>query len=112
LHFFYTGRALMSETIFQGAFTGGLAMRAISSIPTYAPSRASERNGRQSSALRLRRADEIRRSRRLQMMLAIAIPILLVTYLTLGIIRCVFIVSDVVQNTILIPSATLRADQR
>lgn len=87
-------------------------MRAVSSIHAYTPSRTSERNGRQSSALRLGHADEIRRSRRLQMMLTIAIPILLVTYLTLGIIRCVFIVSDVVQRTIPIPSATLRADQR
>ena len=87
-------------------------MRAISSIHAYTPSRASERNGHQSSALRLRRADEIRRSRRLQMMFTIAIPILLVTYLTLGIIRCVFILSDVVQHTIPIPSSTLRADQR
>jgi hypothetical protein len=78
-------------------------MRAISSIHTYTPSRASERNGQQSSAPSLRRA------RRLQMMLTIAIPILLVTYLTLGIIRCVFIVSDVVQP---ISSSTLRADQR
>jgi hypothetical protein len=32
------------------------------------------------------------------MILTIAIPILLVTYLTLGIIRCVFILSDVVQG--------------
>jgi hypothetical protein len=87
-------------------------MRAISSVHTYTPSRASERNGQQSSALRLRRPDEIRRSRRLQMILTIAIPILLVTYLTLGIIRCVFILSDVVQHTIPIPSSTLRADQR
>jgi hypothetical protein len=86
-------------------------MHAISSIHTYTPSRASERNGQQSSDLRLRGADEIRRSRSLQMMLTIAIPILLVTYLTLGIIRCVF-VSDVVQPTIPIPSSTLRADQR
>ena len=46
------------------------------------------------------------------MVLTIAIPILLVTYLTLGIIRCVFIVSDVVHPTIPIPSSTLRADQR
>jgi len=81
-------------------------MRAISSIHTYTPSRASNRNGQQSSALTLRR------SRSLQMMLTIAIPILLVTYLTLGIIRCVFIVSDAVQHTIPIPSSTLRADQR
>jgi hypothetical protein len=87
-------------------------MRAISSVHTYTPSRASERNGQQSSALRLRRADEIRPSRSLQMVLTIAIPILLVTYLTLGIIRCVFIVSDVVHPTIPIPSSTLRADQR
>jgi hypothetical protein len=87
-------------------------MRAISSVHTYTPSRASERNGQQSPALSLCRADEIRRSRRLQMMLTIAIPILLVTYLTLGIIRCVFIVSDVVQPTIPISSSTLRADQR
>ena len=81
-------------------------MRAISSIHTYTPSRASNRNGQQSSALRLRR------SRSLEMVLTIAIPILLVTYLTLGIIRCVFIVSDVVHPTIPIPSSTLRADQR
>jgi hypothetical protein len=81
-------------------------MRAISSIHTYTPSRASERNGQQSSALILHRA----RSR--EMVLTIAIPILLVTYLTLGIIRCVFIVSDVAQPTIPIPSSTLRADQR
>jgi hypothetical protein len=87
-------------------------MRAISSIHTYTPSRASERNGQQSSALRLRAADEIRRSRSLQMMLTIAIPILLVTYLALGIIRCVFPVSDVVQHTIPIPSSTLRSDHR
>jgi hypothetical protein len=81
-------------------------MRAISSIHTCTPSRASERNGQQSPALSLHRA----RSR--EMMLTIAIPILLVTYLTLGIIRCVFIVSDVVQPTIPISSSTLRADQR
>lgn len=81
-------------------------MHAISSIHTYTPSRASKRNGQQSSALTLRR------SRSLEMVLTIAIPILLVTYLTLGIIRCVFIVSDAVQHTIPIPSATLRADQR
>jgi hypothetical protein len=87
-------------------------MHAISSIHTYTPSRASERNGQQSSALRFRRADEIRRSRSRQMVLTIAVPILLFTYLTLGIIRCVFIVSDVVQHTIPIPSSTLRADQR
>jgi hypothetical protein len=87
-------------------------MRAISSIYTYTSSWASERNGQKSSALRLRRADKIRRSRSLQMVLTIAIPILLVTYLTLGIIRCVFIVSDAVQHTIPIPSSTLRADQR
>jgi hypothetical protein len=87
-------------------------MRAISSIHTYTPSRGSERNGQRSSVLRLRRADEIRRSRGLQMVLTRAIPILLVTYFTLGIIRCVFIVSDVVQHTIPIPSSTLRADQR
>jgi hypothetical protein len=87
-------------------------MRAISSVHTYTPSRASKRNGQPSSALRLHPADEIRRSRSLQMMLTIAIPILLVTYLTLGIIRCVFIVSDVVQPTVPIPSSTLRADQR
>ena len=86
-------------------------MRAISSIHTYTPSRASGRNGQQSSALRLRRADEIHRSRR-QMMLTVAIPILLVTYLTLGIIRCLIIVSDRAQRTIPIPSSTLRADQR
>jgi hypothetical protein len=87
-------------------------MRAISSIYTYTSSWASEPNRQQSSALRLRRADEIRRSRSLQMVLTIAIPILLVTYLTLGIIRCVLIVSDAVQHTIPIPSPTLRADQR
>ena len=87
-------------------------MRAISSIHTYTPWRASKRNGQQSSALRLRRADGIRRSRSLRMVLTIAIPILLVTYLTLGIIRCVFIVSEVVQHTIPIPASTLRADQR
>ena len=81
-------------------------MRAISSIHTYTPSRASKRNGQQSSALSLRR------SRSLEMVLTVAIPILLVTYLTLGIIRCVFIVSDVVHPTIPIPSSTLRADQR
>jgi hypothetical protein len=81
-------------------------MRTISPIHTYTPSRASERNGRQSADLSLRRA------RSLEMVLTIAIPILLVTYLTLGIIRCVFMVSDVVQHTILIPSSTLRADQR
>jgi hypothetical protein len=81
-------------------------MRAISSIHTCTPSRASERNGQQSPALSLHRA----RSR--EMMLTIAIPILLVTYLTLGIIRCVFIVSDVVHPTIPISSSTLRADQR
>jgi hypothetical protein len=81
-------------------------MRAISSIHTYTPSRASNRNGQQSSALRLRR------SRSLEMVLTIAIPILLVTYLTLGIIRCVFIVSDVVHPAIPISSSTLRADQR
>lgn len=88
-------------------------MRAISSIHAYTPSWASERNGQQSSALRLRRADEIRRSRSLQMVLTIAIPTLLVTYLTLGIIRCVFNKSDVVQHTVVpIPSSTLRANQR
>ena len=81
-------------------------MRAISSIHTYTPSRASERNGQQSSALILHRA----RSR--EMVLTIAIPILLVTYLTLGIIRCVYIVSDVVQPTIPIPPSTQRTDQR
>ena len=81
-------------------------MRAISSIHTYTPSRASIRNGQQSSALRLRR------SRSLEMVLTIAIPILLVTYLTLGIIRCVFIVSDVVHPTIPISASPLRADQR
>ena len=86
-------------------------MSAISSSHAYSPSRASEHNGQQSSVPNLRRDDEIRRSRRLQM-LTIAIPILLVTYLTLGIIRCVFLVSDVVQHAIPIPSATLRADQR
>jgi hypothetical protein len=87
-------------------------MRAISSIHTYTPSRASKRNSQQSSALTLCHADEIRRSRSLEMVLTIAIPILLVTYLTLGIIRCVFILSDVVQPTTPIPSSTLRADQR
>jgi hypothetical protein len=87
-------------------------MCAISSVHTYTPSRASERNGQQSSALRLHPADEIRRSRSLQMVLTIAIPILLVTYLTLGIIRCVFILSDVVQHTTPISSSTLRADRR
>jgi hypothetical protein len=87
-------------------------MRAISSIHTYTPSRASKRNGQQSSALRLCRSDEIRRSRSREMVLTIAIPKLLVIYLTLGIIRCVFIVSDVVQSAIPIPSSTLRADQR
>jgi hypothetical protein len=81
-------------------------MRAISSIHSYTPSRAGERNGQESSALRLRR------SRSLEMVLTIAIPILLVTYLTLGIIRCVLLVPDVVQHTIPIPSSTLRADQR
>jgi hypothetical protein len=81
-------------------------MRAISSIHTYTPSGASKRNGQQSSALSLHR------SRSLEMVLTIAIPILLVTYLTLGIIRCVFIVSDVVHPTIPISSSTLRADQR
>lgn len=87
-------------------------MHAISSIHTYTPWRASKRHGQQASALTLRRADEIRRSRSLKMVLTIAIPVLLVTYLTLGIIRCAFIVSDVVQHTIPIPSSTLRADQR
>ena len=87
-------------------------MRAISSSHAYSPSRASEHNGQQSSALRLHHADEIRRSRSLEMVLTVALPILLVTYLTLGIIRCVFLVSDVVQHAIPIPSATLRADQR
>jgi hypothetical protein len=87
-------------------------MRAISSVHTYTPLRASNRNGQPSSALRLRHTDELRRSRNLEMVLTIAIPILLVTYLTLGIIRCVFIVSDVVQPTIPISSSTLRADQR
>ena len=87
-------------------------MRAISSVHTYTPSRASERNGQQSPVLRLHHADEIRRSRSLEMVLTVALPILLVTYLTLGIIRCVFIVSDVVHPTIPIPSSTLRADQR
>jgi hypothetical protein len=81
-------------------------MRAISSIHSYTSSRAGERNGQESSALRLRR------SRSLEMVLTIAIPILLVTYLTLGIIRCVLLVPDVVQHTIPIPSSTLRADQR
>jgi hypothetical protein len=98
--------------MFQGAFTGELAMRAISSIHTYIPPWPSERNGQQSSALRLRRAHEIRRSRSLQMVLTIAIPILLATYLTLGIIRCVFNVPDVVQHTIPTPSPTARADRR
>ena len=87
-------------------------MRAISSVHTYTPSRASERTGQPSPALRLHHADEIRRSRSLEMVLTIAIPILLVTYLTLGIIRCVFIVSDVVQPTTPISASTLRADQR
>jgi hypothetical protein len=87
-------------------------MRAISYVHTYTSSRASERNGQQSSARTLRRADEIRRSRSRELMLTIAIPILLVTYLTLGIIRCVFIVSDVVQPTTPISASTLRADQR
>jgi hypothetical protein len=87
-------------------------MRAISSVHTYTPLRASERNGQPFPALRLHHADEIRRSRSLEMVFTIAIPILLVTYLTLGIIRCVFIVSDVVQPTVPIPSSTLRADQR
>ncbi|MGA9718004.1 MAG: hypothetical protein WBQ79_06960 [Acidobacteriaceae bacterium] len=87
-------------------------MRAISSIPAYTPSGASERNVQQSSALRLRLASEICRSRSLQMVLTIAIPILVVTYLTLGIIRCVAIVSDVEQHPVPIPSTTLRADQR
>ena len=81
-------------------------MRAISSIHTYTPARASNRNGQQSSALRLRR------SRSLEMVLTIAIPILLVTYLTLGIIRCVLFVSDVAHHTIPIPSSTQRTDQR
>jgi hypothetical protein len=81
-------------------------MRAISSIHTYTPSRASKRDGQQSPALSLHRA----RSR--EMMLTIAIPILLVTYLTLGIIRCVFIVSDVVHPTIPISSSTLLPNQR
>lgn len=81
-------------------------MRAISSIHTYIPPRASARN------VRLRCADEIRRSRSLQMVLTIAIPILLATYLTLGIIRCVFIVPDVVQRTSPLPSPTPRADRR
>lgn len=81
-------------------------MRAISSIHTYTPSRTSKGNGQPSSALSLRR------SRSLEMVLTIAIPILLVTYLTLGIIRCVFIVSDVVHPTIPISSSTPRADQR
>jgi hypothetical protein len=87
-------------------------MRAISSIHTYTPSRASRRNGQQSSALRLHPADEVRRSRSLQMVVTIAIPILLVTYLTLGIIRCVLLVSDVVKPTTPISSSTTRADQR
>jgi hypothetical protein len=81
-------------------------MRAISSVHTYTPTRASKRNGQQSSALSLHRAC----SR--EMVLTIAIPILLVTYLTLGIIRCVLFVSDVAHHTIPIPSSTLRADQR
>ena len=87
-------------------------MRTISSIPAYTPSGTSERNVQQSSALRLRFANEIRRSRSLQMVLTIAIPILVITYLTLGIIRCVAIVSDVEQHPVPIPSTTLRADQR
>lgn len=87
-------------------------MLAILSIRTYTPSRASERKGQQSSALRLCRADEIRRSRSLQMVLTIAIPMLLVTYLTLGIIRLAFIKWDVVQHTIPIPSSTPQANQR
>ncbi|HEY3987831.1 MAG TPA: hypothetical protein VGM02_00940 [Acidobacteriaceae bacterium] len=60
----------------------------------------------------LRPANEVHRSHSLQMVLTIAIPMLLATYLTLGIIRCVFIVSDAVQHTIPIPTSTLRADQR
>lgn len=85
-------------------------MRAISSISAYTPSRISGRD--QSSALRLRFAKEIRRSRSLQMVLTIAIPMLVATYLALGIIRCVSIVSDVEQHPVPIPSSTLRADQR
>jgi hypothetical protein len=87
-------------------------MRAISSIPAYTPSRTSERNVQQCPNLRLRFANEIRRSRSLQMVLTIAIPILVVTYLTLGIIRCVSIVSGVEQHPVPIPSSTLRAGQR
>ncbi len=87
-------------------------MRAISSIPRYTPSGTSERNVQQCSNLRLRFADELRRSRSLQMVLTIAIPILVVTYLTLGIIRCVSIVFGVEQHPVSIPSSTLRADQR
>lgn len=86
-------------------------MRAISTIPAYTPLRTGERNVRQSSDLGLRFANEIRRSRSLQMVLTIAIPILVVTYLTLGIIRCVSIVSDVEQHPVTIPSSPLRADQ-
>jgi hypothetical protein len=46
------------------------------------------------------------------MVLTIAIPILVATYLTLGIIRCVSVVSGVEQHPVPIPSSTLRADQR
>jgi hypothetical protein len=87
-------------------------MRAISSIPACIPLPTSERNVQQSSGLRLRFANEIRRSRSLQMVLTIAIPILVITYLTLGIIRCVAIVSDVEQHPVPIPSSTLQADQQ
>jgi hypothetical protein len=87
-------------------------MRAISSIPAYTPSQASERNVQQCSNLKLRFANEFRRSRSLQMVITIAIPLLVVTYLSLGIIRCVFVVSGVEKHPVSIPSSTLRADQR
>ena len=87
-------------------------MHAISSIPAYTTFGTSERDVQQSSELRTRFANEIRRSRSLQMVLTIAIPILVATYLTLGIIRCVSIVSDIEQHPVPIPSTTLRADQR
>lgn len=87
-------------------------MGAISSIPAYAPLRTSERDVQHSSGPGLHSAGEIQRSRSLQMVLTIAIPILVVTYLTLGIIRCVSIISDVEQHPVTIPSTTLRADQR
>jgi hypothetical protein len=87
-------------------------MRAISSMPAYTPSRASERNVQQCSNLKLRFANEFRRSRSLQMVITIAIPLLVVTYLTLGIIRCVFVMSGVQQHPVSVPSSTLRADQR